>query len=79
MRFEDIFATKTNPRQDNFRLRLFGMFSEQIVRCWAQNQATRYDVDVLRPTVFEGSTYSTVTAGSWMYRRSHPGPDDAVR
>ena len=36
MRFEDVFQTG-DQRRDNYRSRLFGMFSEDIARIWAQN------------------------------------------
>jgi len=48
-RFESIFAT-SNRDQDNFRARLFGLFSELIVRTWAADDRSPYN-DLRRPTV----------------------------
>ena len=56
--FEDIFATR-NARQDNFRSRLFGMFSEDIVRYWAANEQAPYAC-LGRPTIWDGSAFATI-------------------
>jgi hypothetical protein len=48
--FEAIFRT-SDGRQDNFRSRLFGLFSEEIVRVWAADTRAPYE-DVGRPTLF---------------------------
>ena len=58
MQFEAIFQTG-DQRQDNFRSRLFGMFSEDIARAWAQNPKAPYAY-LGRPTIFEGSADATV-------------------
>lgn len=58
MAFEDVFKTGDLP-QDNFRSRLFGMFSEDIVRFWAKGDAP-YRVLDGRPTIYEGTAYATI-------------------
>ncbi len=58
MRFEDVFQTG-DQRRDNYRSRLFGMFSEDIARIWAQNPRAPY-LYLGRPTIFEGAAYATV-------------------
>ena len=56
--FEDIFKTG-DARQDNFRSRLFGMFSEDIVRYWAANEQAPYAC-IGRPTIWDGPAFATV-------------------
>jgi hypothetical protein len=56
--FERLFWTD-NLSRDNFRSRLFGMFSEEIVRVWARNDAAPYDY-VGRPTLWRGRQYFTI-------------------
>ena len=56
--FQDLFATG-DTRQDNFRSRLFGMFSEDIVRFWARGDAPYRALDG-RPTIYEGTAYATI-------------------
>ena len=56
--FEEIFATR-DARQDNFRSRLFGMFSEDVVRYWARGDAPYRALDG-RPTIYEGTAHVTV-------------------
>jgi hypothetical protein len=46
---ESLFKSSNNPR-DNFLSRLFGMFSEEIVRCWCRDSRTPYQ-DIGRPTI----------------------------
>lgn len=58
MTFEDVFATR-DTRQDNFRSRLFGMFSEDIVRFWARGDAP-YRALEGRPTIYEGTAHATI-------------------
>lgn len=56
--FEDLFATR-DSRQDNFRSRLFGMFSEDVVRFWARGDAP-YRALEGRPTIYEGTAHATI-------------------
>ena len=56
--FERLFWTE-NAKRDNFRSRLFGMFSEEIVRVWAQNDRAPYRY-CGRPTLWRGSKYFTL-------------------
>jgi hypothetical protein len=58
MRLEDIFQTGSAAR-DNFRSRLFGMFSEDIVRYWAANEQAPYAC-IGRPTIWDGPAFATV-------------------
>lgn len=58
MRFEDVFRTG-DARRDNYRSRLFGMFSEDIARIWGQNPSAPYRY-LGRPTIFDGAAYATV-------------------
>lgn len=58
MTFESIFKTG-DIRRDNFRSRLFGMFSEDIVRFWARGDAP-YRALEGRPTIYEGAGYATI-------------------
>lgn len=48
-RFEDVFRSPEMAR-DNFLSRLFGLFSEDVVRCWCRHQEAPYE-DLGRPTV----------------------------
>jgi hypothetical protein len=48
--FDSLFRTG-DARQDNFRSRLFGMFSEDIVRIWARDERAPYR-DLGRPTLW---------------------------
>src|SRR5438552_1274581 len=48
-RFEDIFRSPEIAR-DNFLSRLFGLFSEDVVRYWCRHQQAPYE-DLGRPTV----------------------------
>jgi hypothetical protein len=56
--FERLFWTE-NARRDNFRSRLFGMFSEEIVRVWGKNDSAPYRY-VGRPTLWRGSARFTL-------------------
>jgi len=47
--FDRIFKS-TNPKQDKFLSRLFGIFSEDIVRTWCQDRRAPYQ-NLGRPTV----------------------------
>ncbi len=49
-RFEDIFKTDV-PSRDNFLARLFGLFNEEIVRAWAEDERAPYR-DLGRPTLW---------------------------
>jgi hypothetical protein len=52
---EDIFRTSL-PARDKFLSRLFGLFSEEVVRHWAAQPAARYE-DLGRPSLFSEGTY----------------------
>ncbi|MBX3030299.1 MAG: hypothetical protein KF809_09080 [Chloroflexi bacterium] len=56
--FEDVFRTP-DVAQDNFRARLFGMFSEDIVRTWASNERAPYRY-LGRPTLWTAPAYFTL-------------------
>jgi hypothetical protein len=56
--FERIFWTE-NSLRDNFRSRLFAMFSEEIARVWGDNDRAPYR-DIGRPTLWRGSTRFTL-------------------
>lgn len=56
--FERLFWTES-PARDNFRSRLFAMFSEEIVRAWGANDGAPYR-DLGRPTLWRGSKYFTL-------------------
>jgi hypothetical protein len=58
MALEDIFRTG-NAAQDNFRSRLFGMFSEDVVRYWAASERSPYAC-IGRPTIWDGSLFATI-------------------
>lgn len=58
MRLEDLFKTGNGAR-DNFRSRLFGMFSEDVVRYWAANERSGYAC-IGRPSIWEGPGFATV-------------------
>lgn len=47
--FERLFRSG-NARADKFMSRLFGIFSEDIVRCWAKDPQCPYE-DLGRPTL----------------------------
>jgi hypothetical protein len=49
MTFRDLFRTDDLAR-DNFLARLFGIFNEEIVRCWAKAPQAPYE-DLGRPTI----------------------------
>ncbi|MFO7294702.1 MAG: hypothetical protein C0P72_001645 [Clostridia bacterium] len=48
--FEKIFHS-SNPRRDKFLSRLFGIFGEELVRCWCNCPQAPYE-DLGRPTVY---------------------------
>jgi hypothetical protein len=56
--FERLFRTDTAAR-DNYRARLFALFSEEIVRAWGRNEKAPYR-DMGRPTIWKGNLYATV-------------------
>ncbi len=58
MSFEALFHSDHAP-QDNFRSRLFGMFSEEIVRCWAATERAPYR-DLGRPTLWAPPKFATL-------------------
>ena len=47
--FQNLFQSKDRPR-DKFISRLFGIFNEEIVRCWCQDNQAPYR-DLGRPTI----------------------------
>jgi hypothetical protein len=47
--FQEVFRTDSRPR-DNFLARLFGIFSEHVVRLWCECPQAPY-IDVGRPTI----------------------------
>lgn len=49
VQFEKIFRTK-DPARDKFLSRLFGLFSEEVVRHWCRYPAATYE-DLGRPTI----------------------------
>ena len=59
-RFEDNFKTDT-PRRDNFLARLFGLFNEEIVRAWGEDERALYQ-DLGRPTLWprDSRSYHTL-------------------
>jgi hypothetical protein len=58
VQLEEIFRTG-DARADNFRSRLFGMFSEDIPRFWGQNPRAPY-AWAGRPTLYEGTGWATI-------------------
>jgi hypothetical protein len=58
VQLEGIFRTG-DTRADNFRSRLFGMFSEDIPRIWGQNPNAPY-AWAGRPTLYEGTGWATI-------------------
>ena len=56
--FERLFHSDNSAR-DNFRSRLFGLFSEEIVRYWCANERASYE-DLGRPTLWCDGAYATV-------------------
>lgn len=55
--FEQVFKMDV-PRRDKFLSRLFGLFSEEVVRTWCAHEASPYS-DLGRPTLADPST------GTW--------------
>jgi hypothetical protein len=49
MKFRNLFCSDNSAR-DNFLARLFGIFSEEILRCWAEAPQAPYE-DLGRPTI----------------------------
>jgi hypothetical protein len=47
--FQDIFKSN-NVARDKFIARLFGIFGEEIIRCWSKDEKSPYE-DLGRPTV----------------------------
>jgi hypothetical protein len=56
--FERVFWSD-DKRRDAFRARLFGFFSEELVRIWCANPKAPY-ADLRRPTVWSGPNHSTL-------------------
>ncbi len=56
--FERLFRTQI-PARDNFRSRLFGLFSEEIVRAWGRNEQAAYR-DIGRPTLWQDDRFATL-------------------
>lgn len=67
--FEALFRSDDLPR-DNFRSRLFGMFSEDIVRIWASNERAPYRY-LGRPTLGTPPTRFTL---DFLLQRGPDGP-----
>lgn len=51
MDFQDIFLKDAPPTKSNFLSRIFGIFNEEIVRIWANAEASPYR-DLGRPTLY---------------------------
>jgi hypothetical protein len=66
--FESLFRTGEMKR-DNFRSRLFGMFSEEIVRIWARDERAPYH-DLGRPTLWSLTDPGGLTLDFTLERRS---------
>ncbi len=56
--FERLFKTEI-VALDNYRSRLFGLFSEEIVRAWGRNERAPYR-EIGRPTLWAGSSFATL-------------------
>lgn len=56
--FERLFKTNV-PARDNFRARLFAIFSEEIVRVWGAHPKAPYR-DIGRPTLWQGDSFATL-------------------
>jgi hypothetical protein len=56
--FERLFRTDTAAR-DNYRSRLFALFSEEVVRFWASNERATYRF-IGRPTLWLGKEFATI-------------------
>src|SRR5688500_205868 len=56
--FERLFRTESQAR-DNYRSRMFALFSEEIVRAWSRNERAPYR-DVGRPTLWVGNAFATL-------------------
>jgi hypothetical protein len=56
--FEGLFRSG-DARQDNLRSRLFGLFSEEVVRFWADGDQAPYE-ELGRPTLWTGSAFTTL-------------------
>lgn len=56
--FDRLFKT-AQPARDNYRARLFALFSEDIVRIWGANPLAPYR-DLGRPTLWEGAAFATL-------------------
>jgi hypothetical protein len=67
-KFEDIFK-KGEPARDKFLSRLFGIFSEQVVRIWAGQPHSKY-ADIGRPTLYSQPGKKGCTLDFTMRRRS---------
>lgn len=50
-----------NPARDAFRSRLFGLFSEDIVRFWCRSDRATYR-DLGRPTLWKSGEYARSTS-----------------
>ena len=56
--FDELFRS-TDAGRDAFRARLFGLFSEEIVRAWCANEAAPYR-DLGRPTLWTARAFATL-------------------
>ncbi len=66
--FESLFLTG-DSRRDNIRSRLFGMFSEDIVRIWARDERAPYR-DLGRPTLWSPTELGGATIDFTLERRA---------
>lgn len=43
-----------NPKRGAYLSRIFGIFNEEIIKIWARNQNSPYDIHEKRPTLYDG-------------------------
>ena len=48
------------PEKGSFLSRVFGIFSEEIIRIWARDKKSPYNIHERRPTLYEGSRSYTL-------------------
>ncbi len=44
-----------SPEKGSFMSRVFGIFNEEIIRIWARDEKSPYNIQERRPTLYEGS------------------------
>jgi hypothetical protein len=71
MTFEALFrsANPNNRVRDKFLSRVFGIFNEEIVRCWVKDSNSPYE-DLGRPTISGGNKPCTL---DFTFRSKHDG------